>query len=288
MKYISFPAAGRLAGLAAMLACLGHDTDDRAIALGMNAPWLFVKEGERYLAGSSLYQPRWLDLYLMPFGFHMTEIMLPKEKVAAYLRACKTAMLPLIITRDIHHPVVFTGYADGRYAFTNITREDSDEPDTFSLTTAMLKRRLADQATIYSLKECQATKVNFIPLLFESLDHIASYQADVLEAITQTVTREELRILSERLFRALMQDMLPMAELACDAELTYELRLLNHDYRHIFTRNGPSTVTLDEKLPRSSICKCLAWLREDMIDRLYALGISDQEVEAYLYRSQTK
>ena len=76
-----------------------------------------------------------------------------------------------------------------------------------------------------------------------------------------------------------------MAELACDAELTYELRLLYHDYRHIFTRNGPPTVTLDEKLPRSSICKCLAWLREDIIDRLYDHGVSDQEVEAYLYRS---
>lgn len=284
MKYVTFPAAGTLAGVAAMLECLGYDTDDRAIALGMNAPWLFVKEGERYLAGSSLYQPRWLDLYLMPMGFHMTEIALPKENVPAYLRACKTAMLPMNITKDIKHPVVFTEYADGRYAFTNIKRENSDEPDAFSLTTAMLKRRVADHATIYSLKECPASRVDFIPLLFESLDHLASYQADVLEALKQTVTREKLHLLSKRIFHALMQDLLPMAELANDAELAYELCLLNHDYRHIFTRNSPATVTLDEKLPRSSICQCITWLREDIIDQLYAHGVSDQEVEAYLCR----
>ncbi len=288
MKYMTFPAAGKLTGVAAMLECLGHETNDRAIALGMNAPWLFVKKGERYLAGSTLYQPRWLDLYLIPFGFHMTEIALPKENVPAYLRTCKTAMLPMTITKNIKHPVVFTGYADGRYGFTNIKRENFDEPDTFSLTTAMLKRRLADQVTVHSLKECAASKVDFIPLLFESLDHLASYQADVLEALKQTVTREELCILSERIFHALMRDLLPMAELANDAELAYELCLLNHDYRHVFTRNSPTTVTLDEKLPRSSICQCITWLREDIIDRLYAHGVSDQEVEAYLHRFPSK
>ncbi len=288
MKYMTFPAAGKLSGVAAMLECLGHDTDDRTIALGMNAPWLFVKEGERYLAGSSLYQPRWLDLYLMPLGFHMTKIAPSKENVPTYLRACKTAMLPMTVTKDIKHPVVFTGYADGRYTFTNIKRENSDEPDTFSLTTAMLKRRLADQTTIYSLKECPASKVDFIPLLFESLNHLASYQTDVLEALKQTVTREELHILSDRLFHALMRDLLPMAELTNDAELAYELRLLNHDYRHIFTRNSPTTVTLDEKLPRSSICQCITWLREDIIDQLYTHGVSDQAVEAYLHRFPSK
>lgn len=284
MKYMTFPAAGMLVGVAAMLECLEHDTDDRAIALGMNAPWLFVKEGGRYLAGSSLYQPRWLDLYLAPLGFHMTEIALPKKDVPAHLRACKTAMLPMTITKDLKHPVVFTGYADGRYALTNIKRENSNEPDTFSLTTAMLKRRLADQTTVFSLKECPASQVDFIPLLFESLDHLASYRADVLEALKQTVTRGELRLLSDRIFHALMRDLLPMAELAHDAELAYELCLLNHDYRHIFTRNSPATVALDEKLPRSSICQCITWLQEDIIDQLYAHGVSDQEVEAYLHR----
>lgn len=282
MKYTTFPASGKLAGVATMLECLGYDTDDRAVALGMDAPWLFVKEGERYLAGSSLYEPRWLDLYLTPRGFHMTEITMSKECVPAFLRDHKTAMLLLAITRDMMHQVVFTGYADGRYEFTNIRPQVSSEPEAFSLTAAMLKRRLADQVTVFSLEECQPMEVDFIPLLLESLHNLSSYQDDVLEALKQTVTRDELHILSQRLFRALMQDMLPMVELANDAELTNELRLLNHDYRHIFTRNSPTTVMLNEKLPRSSICKCIAWLREDIIDQLYNHGISDQDIASHV------
>lgn len=281
MKYITFPASGKLTGVAAMLECFGYDTDDRAIALGMNAPWLFMKAGERYLAGSSLYKPRWLNLYLAPLGLHMTETALSKESVPAFLRACKTAMLPLAIARNRTHPVVFNGYADGRYEFTNIRPEVSSEPEAFSLTTAMLKRRLSDQVTVFSMEKCQPTEVNFIPLLLESLNNLASYQEHVLEALGQTVTREEFHILSERLFRALIQDTLPLAELANDAELTHELRLLYHDYRHIFTQNSPTTVMLNEKLSRNSICRCIAWLREDIVDQLYHHGINIQDIASH-------
>lgn len=268
MKYMTMPALEKLAGVAAMLELFGHDTDDRTIALGMNAPWLFMKEGEQYFAGSSLDQPRWIDLYLRPLGFHMTEIELPKENVPAYLRTRKTAMLPMAITKDVTHPVVFTGYAGGRYALSNVKAQDSSEPDAFSMSRPMLMRRLTEQVTVFSLEECPPREVDFISLFRASLDNLVAYQEDILEAIQHTVTREELAFLGERLLHALVQDMLPMAQLTHDAELTYELRLLQHDYRHIFTRNSPNTVLLKEKLPRGSICRCIAWLRESITDQL--------------------
>ncbi|MGN1369149.1 MAG: hypothetical protein ACI4WX_09795 [Aristaeellaceae bacterium] len=268
MKYMTMPALEKLAGVADMLELFGHDTDDRTIALGMNAPWLFMKEGERYFAGSGLARPCWIDLYLRPLGFRMTEIELPKENVPAYLRTRKTAMLPMAITKDVTHSVVLTGYAGGRYALSNIKAQDSSEPDTFSMSRPMLMRRLTEQVTVFSLEECTPSKVNFLPLLRASLDNLTAYQEDVLEAIQHTVTRGELALLGERLLHALVQDMLPMAQLTHDAELTYELRLLQHDYRHIFTRNSPNTVLLKEKLPRGSICRCIAWLRESITDQL--------------------
>lgn len=268
MKYMTMPALEKLAGVAAMLELYGHDTDDRTIALGMKAPWLFMKEGECYFAGSGLAQPRWIDLYLLPFGFRMTEIELAKEDVPAYLCSCKTAMLPMAIAKDITHTIVFTGYADGRYVLSNVKAQDSSEPDTFSMSRPMMMRRLTDRVTVFSLEACPPTEVSFHPLLKASLDNLTAYQEDVLAAIQHIVTREELALLGERLLHTLVQDLLPMAQLTHDAELTYELRLLQHDYRHVFTRNSPNTVLLKEKLPRGSICRCIAWLRESITDQL--------------------
>lgn len=282
MKYITFPAAGKLTALAIMLECFGHDTDDQTIALHMRAPWLFVKEDDRYLAGSSLYQPRWLDLYLTPHGFHMTEISLPKDHVPAFLRSVRTAMLPLKVTQDQTHPVVFTGSQGGRYLFCNVKQQASSEPDNISLTTAMLKRRLTEIVSVSSLEECQPATVDFVPLLLESINNLTHYQHDVLQALKKTVTRDEFQMLSKQLFRALMQDALPMAQLGEDFDLTNELLLLNHDYRHVFTRNSPCSVTLVEKIPRGSVRKCVSWLREDIIDQLYLHGLSDDAVEKHL------
>ena len=269
MKHINFTASGILAGLANMLELFGIDTEDHAIALGMNAPFLFLRKGGQYFAGSALYQPRWLDLYLKPIGFHMAEITYPKEEVAEFLRSQQTAMLPITLSSGNSHPVVFAGYIKGRYEFINIKPAHSAEPDNLSLSSAMLKRRLDDQVTINTLEHCPQQQMDFLPLFQDSLLNLDTYLNEVLQALNQTVNREELQALKTLLFRSLMQDMQPMATLIGDFTLSEELRSLNHDYRHIFTQNSPPTVTLWEKLPRSSIRKCIAWLKEDINDQIH-------------------
>lgn len=281
MKTITFTAAGMVTCLANMLECYDVEAEGAEIALGMEAPYLFLHEDGQYYAGSRLYRPKWLNLYLLPRGFRMEEICLPRDSIPAFLRPLRTAILPLHIDKAGSHPVVFTGYASGRYSFVNIKQADAPEPATFSLTTAALKRRLAENTTVFTLENCPPQRVDFIPYLLTSLRNLDRYWTEFLRIHPQTVSRAELGALRTPFLRALMQDMQPMAALIGDFTLAEELRHLNHDYRHIFTHNSPDTVPLYEKLPKSSVKKCILWLKEDIIDRLYELGATDELVEEY-------
>lgn len=80
-----------------------------------------------------------------------------------------------------------------------------------------------------------------------------------------------------------MQDLLPLIPLTEDFELAEELRPLNHDYRHIVTLNSPEYIVLNETLPKTPIITCINWLRENVIDRLYALEPDHEALDAYLY-----
>ena len=286
MKYIHFEASGMLAGLAAMLECFGFDTEDEQVALGMDAPWLFLREDGNFIAGQGLYTPRWLNLYLLPSGFRLMETCLPKEDVPAFLRMHHPAMLPVNIDHRIHHPVVCTAYENSRYIFSNVKTEFSPEPDQLTLSRPMLLRRLKDQVSVLTLERCQPEAVDLVPLLAASLETLADYERDIMNACAQTVTRKELNALRTPMLRGLMVDMLPMALLLRQTTFYHELRQLNHDYRHIFTRNSPETVELRERLPRSSIRNCLAWMRENIVDRLYEHGLTDEQVESILAQVQ--
>lgn len=280
MKYVHFDGAGPLAGLANMLAHRGHDTEDYTIAYEMNAPWLFIKEGDAFLAGQQLYMPRWLDLYLRPRGFHMAEISLPKAQVPAFLRQHQPAMLRLALDKEHVHPVIFTQYEGGRYLFDNIRSDSTPEPERLSLSGQMLARRLEEQVTVFTLEEISPEPVDFLPLLLTSLQNLADYEDALMAACERTVTRQEFIVLQKQLLRALMVDAEPMAQLLNQPTLSMELHLLHHDYQHVFTRLSPPTVLLAERLPRSSIRKCIGWLRENIIDRLYDYGVTDEFVEA--------
>lgn len=280
MKHIHFEGSGMLTGLAAMLECCGHDTEDYQIALHMHAPWLFLKEGSQFIAGQGLYSPRWLNLYLRPHGLRLVKSQLPKDDVPAFLRLHQPAMLPLSVERSVCHPVVCTAYANSRYSFVNVKTAASAEPDQLSLSRAMLLRRLDDSVSVLTLEQCPAEAVDFVPLLVESLQTLYEYERAIMEACTRSITREDLNQLHTPLLRALLVDMLPMALLLRQLALYDELRLLNHDYRHIFTRNSPPTVDLWERLPRSAIRRCISWLMENVVDQLYDHGLTDEQVEA--------
>lgn len=282
MKYVHFEASGILAGLAAMLEPFGIDVEDHQIALDMEAPWLIIREDGCFRAGQGLYTPRWMNLCLHPRGLHLHETRLPKEDVPAFLRSHHPAMLTVQVTPAAKHPAVFTQYADGRYAFANVKTENSPEPDVLSLTRPMLLRRLDDEVHVLTLESRPPEEAALLPLLIQSLHTLTDYERELLSACTRTVTRDEFRALHTPLMRALMVDMLPMAQLANQPVLHEELRYLHHDYRHVFTRNSPPEVTLWERLPRSSIRICISWMRENIVDRLYAHGATDEQVEALL------
>lgn len=286
MIRISFSGAGMLAGLANMLELLGYHTSDTDIALGMEAPYLLTREECCYRAGAGLYRPQWLNLYLQPRGYIMAETILSRSEVPAFLRAHSPAMLKLKISPSSAHPVVFTGYEDRKYTFVNIKSSRSPEPDQFVHSAAALRNRLADTVAVYTLEPCAPQPVSFVPLLLDSLTHLTAYEADLLAARQKTVTRAEFDYLRQTLLRPLMQDLPPLIPLTGDMELAEELRRLNHDYRHIFMDEGTSSCTLSDHLPKSSIRRCIAWLREIILDRLYALGISDELLESLYPDSQ--
>ena len=190
MKYISLPGAGLLTGLAQILTHYNLNVEDLDIALGMEAPYLLVRNGENYAAGSSLYRPEWLAIYLQPHGFRLIENTLSKEDVPAFLRQHSPAMLKLEVTKGTNHPMVFEDYKNGRYSFVNIKPANSSEPDSVSLSAPMLKRRLADQVTIMTLEKCEPSAVDPVPYLIHSLYNLRDYRQALLTAREYTVTQE--------------------------------------------------------------------------------------------------
>lgn len=288
MKFITFAGAGMLAGLAMMLESYGYDVTDREIACGMEAPYLFAHDQEGYKAGAMLYRPAWLNLYLRPMGLCMLETRLDRQEVCAYLRAHAPAMLMVTVARGVAHPVVFTGYREGRYAFDNIRAASSAEPGCFSFTAATLKRRIAEAVTVYHLEKCSPQRTDFIPLLFASLENLDRYQGQLLAVRQRTMTRQAFDALHTPLFRALMQDIMPLIQLNGDDVLAEELRLLRHDYRHVFVHDDGQPIALDEHLPRHSIKKCILWLKEDIVDRIHQLADDDLAIERLLDEMQAQ
>lgn len=282
MKDITLPHAGFLTALAAMLEMLDYPIDDVRIALDMEAPYLFIQENGAYICGAMLYKPRWLNLYLHARGFHLAQNTMPKDAVAAFLRAQTTAMLPVHLTKNVYHPVVFTGYHDGRYTFRNVKPSSSEEPEQLSYSTSMLKRRLDEDVTVFTLEYTSPQPVNYIPHMLNSLRCLNQYWVDFCAIHQRTVTREELRTLHRPYLRALLQDLLPMAILLNDDLLFEELRCLNHEYRHIFTLNSPERVAINTRIPKHSVKQCILWLKEDIVDRLYELGCPEETILEYI------
>lgn len=279
MKYLTLESAEHLAGIANMLELQGHDTEDYLIALGMEAPYLFVADNTGYSAGCKLFHPQWINLYLQPLGFQLKKNLVDADMLPIYLRTSGPAMLNMNIGKGLMRPVVCCSYAGGKYNFINIKPESSTAADTFTITTPTLKRRLSESVSVYTLERCAPASVDLIARLLASLHALNTYLPDVLNARKRTVTREEFADLQEHLFRPLMQDLLPMTPFMNDFMLTEELRLLNHDYRHVFTLNDHGPVMLEFKLPRYSIRQCVMWYREKIIDRLQELGASDDLID---------
>ena len=281
MERPAFPSHTMLRALVELLRLNGHATTEAAIARGMEAHRLFLHSGGRYLTGASFYRPEWLNLYLHPQGFHLAEHALPKAETGVFFRSHAPCMLRLMVAPNVQRVIVYTGHAAGKYQFAVCPRPDEAAPPTMALSTDGLLRRLPDTATIYTLEQCTPAPVDFLPLMAESLRTLRAYKRELLRTCERVVTREDMAELHPRLFRALLVDGLPMAALAGDEQLLAELEALHHDYRHLFIA-GEQANRISDRVPVSRLRAVLGWLQENLVDRMYELGASDDEVDAAL------
>ena len=149
-----------------------------------------------------------------------------------------------------------------------------------------LRRHLPEHFTAYTLDACAPAPVDLLPLLMESARTLSAYAEELLPLLSRTVTRENMRELHARCFRALMVELPPLAQHYHDDMLYENLLRLNHAYRHLFTIDEDA-VLLQERLSKKRILQCLTWLRESILDRLYELGAPDELLEQ-LYQGQSK
>lgn len=285
MKLVTIRNSRMLAGVASMLECLGYDTEDRHIALGMEAPYLFLRTEDGFVAGAGLFKPQWINLHLHTIGFHMAQHTLPAAEIPDFLRQRPTALLPL------HHPpkdaqlqpMVFTGLSRGRFCLHSL---HPTLPQQLTLTAAQLQSRLPEACTLYTVEAIPPEPTDFAPYLGESLRNLALFWKEFQQLLNASVTREEYDALKKSHLRALMHDLLPTASLTQDIMLTTELKIVNYFYAGVFKPQSPERVVLRDKMPPVFAKNCIHWLREDIIDRLYALGASDKQVDEYCRKAK--
>ncbi len=280
MKLVTIKHSRMLAGVANMLECLGHDTEDRTIALGMEAPYLFMHGEDGYIAGTALLRPEWINLYLHTIGFHLDQVVLPKGDVAAFLRQHRTAMLAIYLSKDnaSAQPVIFTGFTRGRLALCTVHPRS---PQTYSFTTGQLLARLPDNSTVYTLDTLPSEAVDYLPYLGASLQNLNTFWQDFEEILTRSVTRSEYKALQNSHLRALMHNLLPLTELTSDQMLINELKIADYFYESVFTEKSPERLHLGEHIRATFVKNCVHWLMEDIVDRMYELGASDEMVDFY-------
>ena len=282
MKKVTITNTRMLAGVASMLEAFGHDTEDHIIALGMDAPYLFLRNDGDFVAGTSLFRPQWINLYLHTIGFHLSQTTLSKEDVQDFLRQQRTALLPVHLSNgdSALQPMVFTGLARGRFILHSLHLEQSEQ---MAFTATQLLTHLPDRVSLYLLEAIEPQPTNFLPYLGESLRNLSMFWVDFQQMLNMTVTRQEYQALQKSHLRALMHDFLPVALLKHDEMLTSELKIANYFYEGVFQPHSAAQVLLRNKFPSVFVKNCVHWLKEEITDRLYELGATDEIVESYLY-----
>lgn len=247
MKYMTFNSSCSYAGLANMLAFYGIDTTDREIALEMGLPYLLAHEDGAYLAGPSLQNARWFDLYLNPRGFSLVETPVEKENVPRFLREQSCAMLGLILENTGKHAVIFTGMDGNCFCFLNNKWEQEPSPDTLRLTEAELLSRLEGTCIVAVLQPIFPRPAPIRERMEASLALWTQYEQALVEVCTQTRPTGELRSLLNPLFRALLLDGITMMELLGNQALHSKLTGLQ---RNLLTalRSQEPTLCLAEHL----------------------------------------
>lgn len=255
MKYMTFNASCSYAGLANLLDWYGVDVEDRVIALKIELPYLFAREGRRYLSGPMLQGAEWFDLYLHPIGFTFIERRLERAEVCSFLKDHPPAMLGLHVTPESKHAVVYTGGGGGEYCFINNKRQDSTEPETLRLTETSLLSRLDKTVVVGMLENIEPLPSALHDRLAVSPGVLLALQSEINDFCTQQQTPAAQAAALNDLFRPLLLDGVTMLELLEDTEPAASLRTVRAQLLPLIRAGRPAVLSesIDLSLLNASI-----------------------------------
>lgn len=255
MKYMTFNASCSYAGLANLLDWYGVDVEDRVIALKIELPYLFAREGRRYLSGPMLQGAEWFDLYLHPIGFTFIERRLERAEVFSFLKDHPPAMLGLHVTPESKHAVVYTGGGGGEYCFINNKRQDSTEPETLRLTETALLSRLDKTVVVGMLENIEPLPSALHDRLAVSPGVLLALQSEINDFCTQQQTPAAQAAALNDLFRPLLLDGVTMLELLEDTEPAASLRTVRAQLLPLIRAGRPAVLSesIDLSLLNASI-----------------------------------
>jgi hypothetical protein len=255
MKYMTFNASCSYAGLANLLDWYGVDVEDRVIALKIELPYLFAREGRRYLSGPMLQGAEWFDLYLHPIGFTFIERRLERAEVCSFLKDHPPAMLGLHVTPESKHAVVYTGGGGGEYCFINNKRQDSTEPETLRLTESALLSRLDKTVVVGMLENIEPLPSALHDRLAGSPGVLLALQSEINDFCTQQQTPAAQAAALNDLFRPLLLDGVTMLELLEDTEPAASLRTVRAQLLPLIRAGRPAVLSesIDLSLLNASI-----------------------------------
>lgn len=255
MKYMTFNASCSYAGLANLLDWYGVDVEDRVIALKIELPYLFAREGRRYLSGPMLQGAEWFDLYLHPIGFTFIERRLERAEVCSFLKDHPPAMLGLHVTPESKHAVVYTGGGGGEYCFINNKRQDSTEPETLRLTETALLSRLDKTVVVGMLENIEPLPSALHDRLAVSPGVLLALQSEINDFCTQQQTPAAQAAALNDLFRPLLLDGITMLELLENTEPAASLRTVRAQLLPLIRAGRPAVLSesIDLSLLNTSI-----------------------------------
>lgn len=244
MKYMHFKASCSYAALANLLEGMGIETEDTKIALEMDLPWLFAKDGNTFVSGPMLQSAEWFNLWLKPRGLIMTETEVQKDALCGMLQSNGPLMLG-IQTLYGKHAVVFTKY-DGAYRFVNPTHENSGEETELVLTEKELLDRTDETVMLAGIRRTVPESVDLCPYFCRSVQIIRENVAEIERFASVTHGPGLYPSALNRLFRPLLLDGISMLTLIGETTLAERFAVLQTELMSFL--RGPRTGRLKDGL----------------------------------------
>lgn len=271
MKYMTFNSSCSYAGIANMLETEGLDVEDYEIATGMELPYLIDKCDDGFISGSMLQSKKWFDIFLKKKGYELIEECINKQDIFSKLKNKECAMLGLRIDESHKHAVVFKKIENHTARFINNKRKDSEEPNEILLNECELMGRLDDDVVIASLKSCDITEINMIPLIKSSIINLDELKEKIIEFCTLVQSREKLMQSVDTLFRPILLDSVAVLEMIAETSLVCDIKTLQKKYIQIVFIDKLEQIALKDFLDMDLLQSIFNNWKEIMKNRIYQM-----------------